>query len=518
MKRTVVALLCVAALLSAIYFLIPNEQDQAAGLTQAVVDAPGQAAPANGSADDFDQAITISSANTTIAFSCAKDVAGKTLVVHGGWNENFASVIEGAIGLDPDTRAPRGVRARVRIDSLWSEHDDLTHALLTAGFFQPQSFPWATFDGHYRPDAAPAAGDDAPTGTIAGAFVLNGIEKQIAFPVRFETTDERLSAAAAFSLDRRLFNVVFQDTAGYGLLTDANIADNVAVKLTIDAAHQPATEPATQAVAAAEADTPTAAASVPEADLPDAFVETIRDTQVSFDMVKVPGDGTGAPPFYVGRHEVTWDQFMPWVRGADLADEAQVGEQRAFKLRPSSPYGSVDRNFGMFKRPALGMSRLSAELFCAWLSEQTGRTYRLPTEAEWERAYLGSDDGPTAIAPPDDPDAVATYHDNAWSDSIGDWSTSKIGSRASNALGLYDMAGNAAEWVTDTGDDHVVRGGHFESPADELGVGRAIEDPDAWNLDYPNDPKSIWWYVNARWVGFRVVCEPLNIPPPGANP
>ena len=38
-------------------------------------------------------------------------------------------------------------------------------------------------------------------------------------------------------------------------------------------------------------------------------------------------------------------------------------------------------------------------------------------------------------------------------------------------------------------------------------MGRYVEDQAEWNRDYPNEPKSIWWYVNARWVGFRVVCE-----------
>jgi len=503
MKRIVTAILCLAALLGAVYLLIPNARDEAAGLSRAVVDDATAPTVVD---DDFIGAVALSASNTTVAFSCAKNVAGKTLVVHGGWSGRFGSTIEGEVGLDPETGQPRGVRARIRIDSLWSEHDDLTQALLNAGFFQPESFPWATFEGRYEANDTPAP-NDKTTGTIAGSFELNGITKQIAFPVQFDHTDTGLQAAAAFSLDRRQFEVLFRETAGFGLLTDEAIADNVAIKLTIDAALAPGDDVGPPSPNQAPDAVAVATPSSPAAPQPDTFVETIPATQVDFDMVRVPGDpDAGIAPFYIGKHEVTWDQFMPWVRGADLADEAEVGVERAIKLRPSSPYGSVDRNFGMFKRPALGMSWRAAELYCAWLTKQTGRTYRLPTEAEWEHAYVGGDPDAKVTAP-DDPDTVATHYDVSWSDSIGDWSTSKIGSHEPNALGIHDMAGNAAEWVAETDDGHLVRGGHFESPTTDLGVGREAENQAVWNLDYPNDPKSEWWYVNARWVGFRVVSE-----------
>jgi len=86
--------------------------------------------------------------------------------------------------------------------------------------------------------------------------------------------------------------------------------------------------------------------------------------------------------------------------------------------------------------------------------------------------------------------------------------TLPVGSKKPDRLGLFDMAGNAAEWVTDTGSDRVIRGGHYESKLDQLGgVGREIENDDDWNMNYPGDPKSIWWFVDAKWVGFRVVCD-----------
>jgi formylglycine-generating enzyme required for sulfatase activity len=322
-----------------------------------------------------------------------------------------------------------------------------------------------------------------------------------------------------FSLDRHAFDVRFKEEGAFGLLlTDEDIAKRVAIKLQIDLSTVSNASPIAESeVTGTNEAANQSATSDAAADLPETYTETIPATQIQFDMVLIPADpATGIDAFYLESHEVTWDEFMPWVQGNDLADESLVGEERAMKLRPSSPYGTVDRNFGMYRRPALGMSRLSAELYCKWLSQQTGRIYRLPTEAEWEWAYTVGGGDPAKALSVDEAERAATYKENAWDDSIGDWATTKVGRREPDALGVYDLAGNVAEWVTDTGDDRVVRGGHFESPLSELGLGRAAEDMDAWNRDYPNEPKSPWWYVNARWVGFRVVCEtaPVNATKP----
>ena len=117
--------------------------------------------------------------------------------------------------------------------------------------------------------------------------------------------------------------------------------------------------------------------------------------------------------------------------------------------------------------------------------------------------------GGGADAPPDveTGNQTAVYVDTSWDNMVTDFATKPVGTLKPNSLGLYDMAGNVSEWVTDTGDEHVARGGNFDGPREELGIGRHIENQDDWNRDYPNEPKSIWWFVNARWVGLRVVRE-----------
>ena len=120
--------------------------------------------------------------------------------------------------------------------------------------------------------------------------------------------------------------------------------------------------------------------------------------------------------------------------------------------------------------------------------------------------------GGNAEEPPsaDDAKRCDGFVDNSFDSMVGDFATKPVGSAQRNTLGIHDMAGNVCEWVTETGNQRVARGGHFDGNRDLLGVGRHIEDQAEWNRDYPNEPKSIWWFVNARWVGFRVVCEEIS--------
>lgn len=105
-----------------------------------------------------------------------------------------------------------------------------------------------------------------------------------------------------------------------------------------------------------------------------------------------------------------------------------------------------DVDWGREKRPAINVSWEDAVVYCAWLSEQTGRRYRLPTEAEWEYAaragteshyWWGEEAG----------------KNNANCDGCGsEWDgkqTAPVGAFRPNPWGLHDMLGNVREWVRD---------------------------------------------------------------------
>src|SRR5918996_596348 len=123
----------------------------------------------------------------------------------------------------------------------------------------------------------------------------------------------------------------------------------------------------------------TAVMAVAFASEPSAYRESIPGTLVSFEMVLVPGE----EPLYIGRTEVTWDLYDVFMLGLDKSTSTSGADAVA---RPSQPYGAPDYGWGHAGYPVISVTRSAAEAFCAWLSLKTGKTYRLPTEAEWTRA------------------------------------------------------------------------------------------------------------------------------------
>jgi formylglycine-generating enzyme required for sulfatase activity len=170
-------------------------------------------------------------------------------------------------------------------------------------------------------------------------------------------------------------------------------------------------------------------------------------------------------PFAIGRYEVTfgeWDQCV---------------DDGGCKHRPD------DREWGRGDRPVINVSWLDAKAFVTWLSQKTGKSYRLPTEAEWEYAARGGSN--TAYWWGRD---VGSRQANCRECNTGDvQKTAPVGSYKPNAFGLYDTAGNAAEWIEDCWNDNyrgapnngsawtsgqcrlrVLRGGAFDSQAKYL--------------------------------------------------
>jgi len=245
-----------------------------------------------------------------------------------------------------------------------------------------------------------------------------------------------------------------------------------------------------------------------------AYTETIPGTVVKFDMVPVPGGTytitdpkTGKPeqvtikPFYIGKTEVTWDEFDVFVHKLDAPDTQKTGGADAVS-RPSKPYGAVDRGYGHKGYPAISMSYLSAQKYCEWLSAKTGKKYRLPTEAEWEYACRA---GVLPAGPITDSELLDKL---AWHWGNSEDKTHKVGTKQPNAWGIYDMLGNVAEWCQPMDDEvPVVRGGSFDDQPDKVHpTARKKYTPD-WQMNDPQNPKSQWWLTDAPFVGFRVVCE-----------
>ncbi len=90
--------------------------------------------------------------------------------------------------------------------------------------------------------------------------------------------------------------------------------------------------------------------------------------------------------------------------------------------------------------PVINVSWHDVQAYCAWLSEQSGQSYRLPSEAEWEYACRAGTQTPLYTGVTINSDQANLGHNHK---------TLPIGSFAPNAFGLYDMHGNVWEWTQD---------------------------------------------------------------------
>ncbi|HYD02133.1 MAG TPA: SUMF1/EgtB/PvdO family nonheme iron enzyme, partial [Phycisphaerales bacterium] len=238
-----------------------------------------------------------------------------------------------------------------------------------------------------------------------------------------------------------------------------------------------------------------------------AFSQEVPVAAYKIDMLLVPGSTDGAiKPFFMSKCEVTWEAFDVFIYRLD--EEAGKGPKNADAVtRPSKPYLPPDRGFGHEGFAAISMSHKNATEFCKWLSGHTGRTYRLPTEAEWEHAARAGDKElaakPTGTVVPQG----VQLAECAWLASNAGDAPHPVGKKKPSALGLHDMLGNVAEWVDGRDGRPVTKGGSFrDEPAMLTVAGRVPTDP-AWNRSDPQVPKSKWWLADAPFIGFRIVCE-----------
>jgi formylglycine-generating enzyme required for sulfatase activity len=254
-------------------------------------------------------------------------------------------------------------------------------------------------------------------------------------------------------------------------------------------------------------------------------------------------------PFYMGQYEVTLGQFLTFYHDAKHKIDVERGGfpiwgydkeghvVESNKWRPWAPGWTIGMD-----HPAIYVTWNDATAFCRWLSKKEGKTYRLPTEAEWEYACRAGSTSRYSFG--NNPEEIVRYGNASDQDRKNLWPkanatvlsfdengkkettnlpfpflsgrdgyawTAPVGKYKANTFGLYDMHGNAWEWCSDwheenyyknpSSDDpkgpsegwsRVVRGGGFDSS------------PVLLRCAYRNHHDPL---ICGPHDGFRVVCE-----------
>jgi formylglycine-generating enzyme required for sulfatase activity/lipocalin len=201
-------------------------------------------------------------------------------------------------------------------------------------------------------------------------------------------------------------------------------------------------------------------------------------------------------PARLQRSEVTNEQFRVFVNEEAYATTAErqgwglLWNGEGFDRAEGASWRNPGRGIAP-EEPVVMVSWHDATAFCEWLSRRTGRTFRLPTEAEWERAARG---GTGNFFGFEGEPADLGHH--AWYRGNSDGVPHPVGTREANPLGFVDLHGNVWEWCLDRyaplgseevvdpvgpadGDERVLRGGSWLNGAFDCRAGyRAHDDPD----------------------------------------
>jgi formylglycine-generating enzyme required for sulfatase activity/serine/threonine protein kinase/Leucine-rich repeat (LRR) protein len=200
--------------------------------------------------------------------------------------------------------------------------------------------------------------------------------------------------------------------------------------------------------------------------------------------------------FYMGRYEVTRGEFAAFVRATHYKTEPERNVEAGGSKGEANSRSKGNLHSDPAQddsHPVQAVTWNDAVAFCAWLTREEGRTYRLPTEAEWEYSCRGGTE--TLFYFGNDP-ADLTRFENVAGVSVtaggrdnqpggnsldGRPTSSPVGRFRPNPFGLFDMLGNVREWCQDWfGDDYYGKSPVDDPPGPDGGMQR---EPKSWDQE-----------------------------------
>lgn len=235
--------------------------------------------------------------------------------------------------------------------------------------------------------------------------------------------------------------------------------------------------------------------------------DELKSTSVEFRVVARAYDGKTIEMVFVEGGE--------YIQGSDLAYDEKpphsvrlkdffIGKFEISQLQWKRIMGENPSNFNECAEcPVENVSWRDIEKFLTELNRQTGLTYRLPTEAEWEYASRGGKNSKNYIfSGGDDADAVAWFSEN------NKQHTRKTGLKQANELGIFDMSGNVMEWCSDWYRNTYYMDASYENPSGPGGGTHKVIRGGSWNTprDAVRSCNRSYTVMGARYddLGFRL--------------